>query len=161
MFGIDIWKAVVLMNFKFTVWDKRFMQMAELIGSWSKDTSHKIGAVIVDNEKRIVSTGFNGFAKNIKDSKYRLTTKEVKRSLMLHAEVNAILYAKRDLKNCTIYVYGLPCCCNCASTIIQSGIKKVIYKNTRNGGVSDYWRENINTALALFKEAGVKVKEMK
>lgn len=149
------------MNSKFTNWDYRFMQMAELVASWSKDISHKIGAVIVDKNNRIISTGFNGFAKKIKDSKKRLAIKDIKRTLMLHAEVNAILYAKKDLTDCTIYVYGLPCCCNCASTIIQSGIKKVIYKNTRNGGVSDYWHKNINMALALFKEAGVKVKEMR
>ena len=49
-----------------TDWDKRFLDLAEYISSWSKDTSSKVGAVIVHN-KRIVSTGYNGFPEGYDD----------------------------------------------------------------------------------------------
>ena len=50
-----------------TKWDNRFLVLAKLIGSWSKDPSTKVGAVIVDQDNKIVSVGYNGFPKNISD----------------------------------------------------------------------------------------------
>lgn len=144
-----------------TDWNKRFIEMAELVATWSKDPSHKIGAVIVDKDNRIVSTGFNGFAKGICDSAERLLKKDIKRTLMLHAEENAILHARRDLTNCKIYIVGYCCCTHCASMIIQSGIKEVYYKNTKEDKeVSEYWKENLQLAEALLKEVNIKVTEM-
>ena len=143
-----------------TKWNERFMTLAELIGSWSKDPSRKIGAVIVDNDNRIVSTGFNGFARNILDNIERLENKEIKRTLMLHAEENAILYAKQDLKDCSIYIAGLPPCVHCSSMIIQSGIKTVYYKNTKKEKPSEFWKDNLLLAKQILTEAGVKLTEI-
>ena len=50
-------------------WDKRFLELAKLVGSWSKDPSTKVGAVIVDCNNRIISVGYNGFPKGVKDNK--------------------------------------------------------------------------------------------
>lgn len=142
-------------------WNKRFMDLAGFIASWSKDPSHKIGAVIVNKDKKIISTGFNGFAKGIEDTEERLNDKSIKRALMLHAEENAILHAKQDLSNCDIYISGYLCCIHCASLIIQSGIKTVYYKNTRDGKeVSEYWKDNLKQAADLLSEANVKLIEM-
>ena len=106
-------------------WINHFIKVAEVVSTMSKDPNHKIGAVIVDKNNRIVSTGFNGFAKGIDDTDERLNDKETKRLLMLHAEENAILYAKQDLTDCSIYIYGYPPCVHCTSIIIQSGIKTI------------------------------------
>ena len=143
-----------------TKWNERFMNLAESIGSWSKDPSRKIGAVIVDKDNRIVSTGFNGFAREIIDSNERLENKEIKRTLMLHAEENAILYAKQDLSGCSIYVAGLPPCVHCSSMIIQSGIKYVYYKNTKKEKPSEFWKDNLLLAKQILTEAGVKLTEI-
>lgn len=142
-------------------WTNHFIKVAELVSTMSKDPNHKIGAVIVDKNNRIVSTGFNGFAKGIADTEDRLNDKETKRLLMLHAEENAILYAKQDLTDCSIYVYGYPSCIHCTSIIIQSGIKNIYYKNSRKDNtISDYWKHNLEMALSLANEAGVNVIEL-
>ena len=52
-------------------WHKRFLEISEFISTWSKDPSTKVGAVIADIDNRIVSTGYNGFPKNVKDTKAR------------------------------------------------------------------------------------------
>lgn len=144
-----------------TNWNERFIELATLIGSWSKDPSRKIGAVIVDKDNRIVSTGFNGFARNILDDQMRLNDKDTKRSLMLHAEENAILYAKQDLTNCKLYISGLPPCIHCASMIIQSGIKTVYFKNLREDkSVSEFWQKNLETSKNLLNEANVELIEL-
>ena len=48
-------------------WATRFIQMAELVGSWSKDPSTQVGAVITEHN-RIVSLGFNGYPQGISDN---------------------------------------------------------------------------------------------
>lgn len=144
-----------------TDWNTRFISLAEIIGSWSKDPSKKIGAIVVDKDNRIVSTGFNGFARGVADIKESLENKDVKRLLMLHAEENAILYAKQDLSGCRIYIAGLPPCVHCASMIIQSGIKEVYFKNLDpNKKVSEFWQSNLKLATEILTKAGVKIIEL-
>lgn len=135
-------------------WHKRMMDLAEFISSWSKDPSTKVGAVIVDENNRIVSTGYNGFPKCVKDLKSRYDNKDLKYKIILHAEENAILYAKRDLSNCKLYVSALPPCAHCASIIINSGIKTVIYKKQE---IPEKWKESFKISKMMFKEAQVKL----
>ncbi|MCC4854147.1 dCMP deaminase family protein, partial [Vibrio lentus] len=93
-------------------WAKRFYQMAELVGSWSKDPSTQVGAVITKHN-RIVSVGFNGYPHGVSDSA-DTDDREMKYLKTLHAEENAILFAKRDLDSCEIWVTHFPCP-NCAA----------------------------------------------
>ena len=44
-------------------WDEYFMGLAHLSAMRSKDPSTQVGAVIVSNEHRVVSIGYNGFPK--------------------------------------------------------------------------------------------------
>ena len=139
-------------------WHKRFLEIAEFISTWSKDPSTKVGAVIADIDNRIVSTGYNGFPKNVKDTKARYTNRDVKYKIILHAEENAIAYAKRDLTDCTLYISGLPPCAHCASLIIQSGIKKVVVPKQE---IPERWVESMDLSKQILKEAGVKLIEIK
>ena len=132
-------------------WDLRFLEMAELVGSWSKDPSTKVGAVIVDQDRRVVSTGYNGFAKGLKDSEELLLDREKKYKLIVHGEMNAILFAQRPLKRCTLYTTPLLPCSSCASVVIQSGITKVVSWYVDN----PRWNESIQLSKDMFKEAGV------
>ena len=91
-----------------TNWDQRFLEMARLAATWSKDPSSKVGAVITDG-KRIVSLGFNGFPAGIDDDPSIYGHRERKYRRVLHAEQNAISFAKRDLTGCTIYITHPPC----------------------------------------------------
>lgn len=110
-------------------WDNRFMKLAREISTWSKDPSSKIGAVIVDDDRRILATGYNGFPRGVEDTEERLNDKEQKYARVVHAEANALLsalYSGVSVKGATLYVWGLPVCGDCTKLVIQSGIQRVV-----------------------------------
>lgn len=140
-------------------WDARFIELAFHISQWSKDPSTKVGAVIVDQYRRVVSLGYNGFPRDINDSEERLYNKDIKLQIVKHAEENAILNCGRDSSGCTIYVSHCPCA-SCAGTIIQSGIRRVVYCTDSVGSTfTDRWRESIQLAGEMLREAQIEVKE--
>lgn len=139
-------------------WHKRFLEIAEFISTWSKDPSTKVGAVIADKDNRIVSTGYNGFPRGVDDKLTRYNNRDIKLKIILHAEENAISYAKIDLTDCTLYISGLPPCAHCASLIIQSGIKTVV---VRKQEIPERWIESMELSKQILKEAKVKLIEIK
>ena len=108
-------------------WDRRFLDLAAGMATWSKDMSTQVGAIIVDRDQRIVSSGYNGFPRGVVDSIERYQDRDTKYRMVVHAEINAILFAKRDLTGCTIYVHPFMPCARCAAMVIQTGIKRVVY----------------------------------
>ena len=132
--------------------------MAEHVAKLSKDPSTKVGAVIFDPKRRIVSAGYNGFARGVKDSEGRLLDRDKKLKLTLHAEKNAILFATAPLDGCTIVVTH-PCCAQCAAQVIQSGIKNVVWRRPSAEFVAR-WKEDMILTLMQFSEAGVEVIEV-
>lgn len=132
-------------------WDLFFLKTAESISCFSKDPSTKVGAVIIDHKRRIVGTGYNGFPRNIKDTKERYENRSLKYVYMIHAEVNAILNSKIELENCIIYTYPFPPCSDCAKFIIQSGIRRVVSLNY----IPERWKSTMNVAMDMFKEAKI------
>ena len=136
-----------------TKWDARFLEMASLVATWSKDPSTKVGAVIVDGKQRVVSQGFNGFPRGVQDRVD--VSRETKLARTIHAEANALLYAQRDLSGCSLYVTRPPCS-NCAALIIQSGIARVVYE-APDPEFMLRWHASIGESLAMFSEAGIEV----
>ena len=137
-------------------WDKRFLDMAALVASWSRDPSTQVGAVLV-NDKRIVSLGFNGFPRGTDDDPLIYNTRERKIRRVLHAEQNAIAFAKRDLTGCTIYVTHAPCS-RCVAQIIQEGITRVVSPNPwADKDYMERWREDVLETEAMCREAGVRL----
>lgn len=137
-------------------WGDRYIHLAKEISTWSKDPSTKVGAVVIGNNGEVLSQGYNGFPRSIKDTPQRLKDREKKYNLVVHAEMNAIYNASLNgvsLKGSTLYVYGLPICNECAKGVIQVGIDKVIA--TRPADYNKEWDESIKDAKALFKEAEV------
>jgi len=141
-------------RFRMDKWQKRFFDLARLVATWSKDPSSQVGAVIVDDKKRIVSVGFNGLPIGVEDTKERLENREIKYELIVHAEANAILTAPKSVAGCTIYVYPYLPCSRCAGAIIQSGIKRVIVEDRP---IPERWRANFDLAKTILTEAGVEV----
>ena len=133
-------------------WDSRFLEMARLVSTWSKDPSTQVGAVITRG-KFVVSLGFNGLPKGMADSADRLENREMKYRTIIHAEMNAILTAKQDLENCTIYVWPFMPCSQCGAAIVQSGVKRVVAPESNN----DRWIESFAITAQMFKEAGVEL----
>lgn len=136
-------------------WDKRFLSLAEFVASWSRDPSTQVGAVVAEG-KRIVSVGFNGFPQGVDDSPERYADRDVKNKMVVHAERNAILFAKRDLKGCVLYTFPFQPCSVCAGIIIQSGIVRVAAPRMSED-VASRWKEDCELAETMFREAGVKV----
>lgn len=137
-------------------WGDRYIHLAKEISTWSKDPSTQVGAVVIGNNGEVLSQGYNGFPRGIKDTAARLKDRERKYNLVVHAEMNAIYNAGLNgvsLKGSTLYVYGLPVCNECAKGIIQVGIDKVIA--TRPADYNKKWDDSIKDAKALFKEAEV------
>ena len=137
-------------------WGDRYISLAKEISTWSKDPSTQVGAVVIGNNGEVLSQGYNGFPRSIKDTPQRLKDREKKYNLVVHAEMNAIYNASLNgvsLKGSTLYVYGLPICNECAKGVIQVGIDKVIA--TRPADYNKEWDESIKDAKALFKEAEV------
>ena len=141
-----------------TKWDERFIELAKLVGSWSKDPSTKVGAAIVDRNHRIISVGYNGFPKGIKDSEDRLNNRESKYDIVIHAEANALSFASKPLEGCTLYTYPFQPCSRCAGLIIQHGIKRVVsQKDNKVSERTISWAKNFELANRLFGEAGVEM----
>ena len=111
-------------------WDEYFMGIAFLSGMRSKDPSTQVGACIIDEDKKIIGIGYNGFPMGSSDDTMPWEREgdflETKYPYVVHAELNAILNSIKSLKNSTIYVTHFPCN-ECAKAIVQSGIKKVVY----------------------------------
>jgi dCMP deaminase len=133
-------------------WDGRFLEMAALVSKWSKDPSTKVGAVITRG-KFVVSLGFNGHPAGVDDSPERLENREIKYRTIIHAEMNAILSAAKPLAECTLYVWPFMPCSQCASAIIQSGIRRVVTVPCEN----ERWAESFRYTEELFREAGVEL----
>lgn len=104
-----------------------FMNIARVVASKSKDPSSKVGCVIVDREGKIVSTGYNGMVQGAIEKELTYE-RPLKYELILHAEMNALIFAKRDLRNCDAYITHGPCPV-CLKLLLQSGIRDIIYED--------------------------------
>ncbi len=136
-------------------WDVRFCELARYISNWSKDPNAKVGAVVFSKKGGNISIGYNGFPMGVEDSAERLTDKETKLELVVHAEVNALIAAGSRSEGSTVYVWGKPICARCAGPIIQAGVKRVVA--LAPGESDSLWDKSGNTAYAMFIEAGIVV----
>ena len=59
-------------------WHRRFYQLASHVADWSKDPSTQVGACLVNDDKQVISLGFNGFPRGVEDTIERLIDKETK-----------------------------------------------------------------------------------
>lgn len=139
-------------------WDKRWMDMAKLVASWSKDRSRTCGAVIVDERNVLVSVGWNGFPRGINDEVDARHERPVKYLWTEHAERNAIFNAAANghkIAGCTMYLPWYPCA-DCARAIIQSGIKEIV-------GTEPDWNDrkyaaDFKVVLEMLTECGLTVR---
>jgi len=137
-------------------WDMRYLEMAELVAGWTKDPRAGVGAVIAKNN-RVIAAGFNGFPTDVLDHQERLTDKDTKLAMVVHAEENALIVAGKDAEGATIYVFGKPVCPRCAGSIIQARIKRVVAARPETEkSKQGTWDELGVITLDMFAEAGIK-----
>lgn len=134
-------------------WDEYFLGVAKLSALRSKDPKRQVGACIVDAHKKIVGVGYNGFPIGCSDEAFPWGKSgellETKYPYVVHAELNAILNAKSDLANATMYLTLFPCS-ECAKAIIQSGIREVRYCMDNNDAKSNI------AVRRMFDAAGIR-----
>ncbi len=137
-------------------WERRFIELCKHIATWSKDPSTQVGCVIVDDDKRIVGMGYNGFARGVRDFDERYNDRAQKYPRVVHAEPNAILNATGSVKGCTLFAWPLNTCATCAALIIQAGIKTVYYRRDTDAS-REVWKQEWELARQMYQEAGVQV----
>ncbi len=139
-------------------WDEYFMGLAHLSALRSKDPSTQVGACIVDQNKKVVSIGYNGLPIGCSDDEFPWGREggmlESKYAFVVHAELNAILNSPRSLHGCTLYVSLFPCN-ECAKAIIQSGIRKVVYECDKYAA-----EDNVIASKKMLKAAGVELVQL-
>ncbi len=139
-------------------WDEYFMGIALLSCERSKDPNTKVGACIVDENKKVVSIGYNGMPSGCDESQLSWNRGEGLDSKYLyvcHAEFNAILNTRNGtsaLRGCTLYVTLFPCN-ECTKAIIQTGIKEIVY-------ISNKYEDTVGVQASkrMLLLAGVKIR---
>lgn len=136
-------------------WDFRFMQMADLVATWSKDPSTQVGCVLVDQNRHVIATGYNGFPRGVDDSEERLNDRPTKYNLVLHAEANALLQAVASITGATAYVTHRPCS-GCSGMLIQAGVKRIVTR-WPSDGFAERFADSFRAADMMLGEAGVEI----
>lgn len=138
-------------------WDERWMEVVLITASWSKDPRRQVGCIIVGKERNQLSGGYNGFAREVRDTPERIMNQEMKRTMTVHAEANAIADAARNgrsLLGGTAYINSTPCS-QCAALLIQAGIKEVVFRCSDEVINKESWAVQHIVGSVMFAEAGV------
>lgn len=137
-----------------TDWNQRFMDLAHHVAGWSKDPSTRVGAVIVNDKKQVLSLGYNGFPRGVHDCAERYNDRSTKLQFVAHAERNALDNAYIDVDGATLYSTLYPCS-ECAKGIIQRGIRQVVTSKDWHDSHADRFRFDVTQQM--FEEADVEV----
>jgi len=138
-------------------WHDYFLNLAMTTSRKSKDPSTKCGAVLVDQSNRIISLGYNGFPKGVPDLPELLANREKRLALTIHAEENAMLFAKQDLEGATCYVWPMPPCGErCAPRLAQAGIKQIVTCSPTAEQIMR-WGDSWELAAWVYSHVGIEV----
>ncbi len=136
-------------------WNRRFLDLCDVVAGWSKDPSTKVGAVITDNDNRVISVGYNGFPRKADDKNKERYERPLKYRWTEHAERNAIYNAAKigvSTDEATMYIRWFPCT-DCARGIIQSGIKKLVC--SKPDFTDERWGADFKISHEMLEECGI------
>lgn len=143
-------------------WDVYFMEIAKVVAARSNCSRRHVAAVIV-KDKRIISTGYNGTPRGIKNcneggcprcNSHAPSGTGLEECICSHGEENAIVQAAYhgiSVKDSTLYTTFSPCLL-CAKMIINAGIREVVYNESYSID---------STARRILAEAGVILRPVK
>jgi dCMP deaminase len=143
----------------YITWDEYFMGVSLISAERSKDPNTQVGACIVNEKKRIIGIGYNGFPKGCSDEELpwdreAKSPNDTKYPYIVHAEANAILNSTKELDGATIYVALFPCN-ECTKLIIQSGIKEIVYLSDKYAAT-----DPVKASKRMLDMAEVKFREL-
>ncbi len=141
-------------------WDRRYLELAEFVGRWSRDPDRKVGAVIVGPEGGVRAVGYNGLPRGADEgfTERYSRTGERKYAWIEHAERNAIYAAARvgtPLAGCRIALSWFPCM-DCARALVQVGITEILA--IRRDLSDPRWKTSFEQSTQLLEEAGVRIR---
>ncbi|MFA5773075.1 MAG: dCMP deaminase family protein [Candidatus Paceibacterota bacterium] len=138
-------------------WDECFIRMAHVIADRSQDPSTQAGAIVVNEKNVVVGAGYNGWPRGIKNEDLPWDREgnfeNTKYAYVCHAEENAVYNANNSTEGCKIYCTLFPCN-ECAKTMIQNGIKEVIYESDKYANTPV-----IRASKRMFKLAKVTLRQ--
>lgn len=106
-----------------------FMGLARSASERSPDPDYQVGAVIVSENNRVISTGHNGFPEEFEELDLDWDKKDLLRPFIIHAEMNAIFFAWQCLRKAKLYCTLCPCE-NCALSARAAGIREIYYADS-------------------------------
>ena len=121
-------------------WEKYFMDLAVAVAARSKDSHTQVGCVIVDKDKHIIGTGYNGMPTGMVETP-ELWVRPTKYAFVQHAETNAIKHCTVNPAGATCYVTLYPCI-DCATKLVDAKIAAIYYLDDK------YKTEETATLLA-------------
>jgi dCMP deaminase len=139
-------------------WDLRFLELARLVSTWSRDPSTKTGAVIVAEDKRVISMGFNGFPSTMRDDQALYADRDEKYSRIVHCEINALIFAREPLHATTLYTWPFMSCDRCVVQMLQAGVEHFVAPSptadqlTRWGSAFERTKKYITECGATWQE---------
>lgn len=132
---VDNIESLITKNNTRISWDEYFMSITLLASCRSSCDRLHVGCVIVDDEHRIISVGYNGYLANVR---HKSRVRDGHEQSTVHAEQNAVAYAAKNgvsLNNTKAYISHYPCI-NCTKILIASGIKEILYhKDYKNDDI--------------------------
>ncbi|HEY7822706.1 MAG TPA: deaminase [Acidimicrobiia bacterium] len=134
-------------------WHVRFLELAAHVAQWSKDPSTKVGCVLVDEQRRVVGMGYNGFPRGVADGKDRYEDRSIKYPMVVHAEANAVLNAVGSTRGTVAYVTHHPCA-DCMGLLIQAGVRAII-TNRPDEGLAERFCDSFKITRTMSAESGV------
>lgn len=139
----------------------KFLPDARAAQGRSKDRSTKVGAVALDDALVIKGSGYNGFPRGVNDDREERHERPAKYRWTVHAEMNVIAQAARQvLEGTTLVLTSLHPCATCAGMLIQAGVKRVLAPEIKHPGTGEArfdWTEDEKIAFEMLSEAGVEV----
>lgn len=140
-------------------WDRRFLELARLVSTWSKDPSTQTGAVIVRPDKSVASIGFNGFPVSMPDHDGLYHNREEKYSRIIHCEMNALNFSNDNThKDYTLYTWPFLSCDRCAVHMIQAGITRFVAPQATEEQLTR-WGDAFNRTRGYIEECGATIDE--
>lgn len=134
-------------------WDIRFLNLARLVSTWSKDPSTQTGSVIVRPDRTVCSVGFNGFPMSMPDNPEYYNNREEKYSRIVHCEMNALLHARESVEGYTLYNWAAASCDRCVVHMLQAGIK-IFVNPLPTEDMASRWGEAFKRTAKYIAECG-------
>ena len=141
-------------------WDEYYLKIAEVISSKSKDPSTKVGCALVRPDHSLCSTGFNGFPQKMLDLPDYLNNRDEKYSRVVHAEINALIFAGEFVKGYTAYTYPVGPCDRCVVALLQAGVSRFVFPEIPEE-MKERWKGTIDKSKLYINECGAKFFEVK